>query len=645
MNASSDDRLSSHQFLTNPLILIVDDQPANIHVLSEHLDRENFDVRVATSGQFALSVLEKVKPHLILLDIRMPGMDGFEVCRILKTNPDTAQIPIIFMSALDDVGSKMTGFELGAVDYITKPFEKNELIARVRTQIRINRLSQNLAAANASLQEMMLLLDEKVQQKTEQVKRQESLLRSTIDNAPIGIVNANEDGIIMTVNRSLCEMLGRPATDLIAQSWLTLIAPDYRAKAQQLLQAGFSQPELINKTEIGLLRQDQTVCTVILAIGTILDGDYEPVGFVLQIDDISELQASQQKVQIQERAINASRIGIVICDALTPGYPVIYANDAFTQISSYTEAEVLGKSLKFLQGNDRQPQANAIIRQALNAAQECEVTLRNYRKDGELYYLKLNIFPVFDNLGKLVHFIGVQNEITAQKQAEDRLKASLQEKDTLLKEIHHRVKNNLLVVSSLLSWQSETINDDNVLRIFEESQQRVYAMSLIHEHLYRSKNLSSIKMQDYLTTLVENIFAASHFNDTTINSQIMVDEAIALNVETSTACGLITNELILNALEHAFPRGHQGAANITVRLTHVPAVTPPRYQLTIQDDGVGLPAEFNYSETSSLGWQLICLLTEQIEGDLHVTSCPGTTVEITFPELIYQPRLDTAGSP
>ncbi|MEY2983549.1 MAG: regulatory component of sensory transduction system Rre41, partial [Cyanobacteriota bacterium] len=457
VNTFLDSQLDASQCLVNPLILIVDDQPNNIHVLSEHLERENFEVRVATSGQFALSVLEKIRPHLILLDIRMPEMDGFAVCRAIKGNPSTAAIPIIFMSALDDVDSKILGFELGAVDYITKPFEKNELIARVKTQVRISQLSQHLSVANASLQEMMVSLDEKVQEKTEQIKRQERLLRSTIDNAPIGIVNANENGIIMTVNRSLCDMLERSPASLLDQPWLTLIAPEYRGRAQQLIDASFSRPDSLNKAEIGLLRQDQTVCAAILAIGPIMNDDHRPVGFVLQIDDISELQASQQKVHIQERAINASRIGVVICDALNPLHPVIYANQAFETISSYREAEVLGKNLKFLQGNDSQPQANAAIRQALNNSQECEITLRNYRKNGELYYLKLNIFPVFDAFNKLVHFIGVQNDITAQKQAEDQLRTSLKEKETLLKEIHHRVKNNLLVVSSLLSWQSETI--------------------------------------------------------------------------------------------------------------------------------------------------------------------------------------------
>jgi PAS domain S-box-containing protein len=531
------------------------------------------------------------------------------------------------------------GFELGAVDYITKPFEKNELIARVKTQVRISQLSQHLSVANASLQEMMVSLDEKVQEKTEQIKRQERLLRSTIDNAPIGIVNANENGIIMTVNRSLCDMLGRPPASLLDQPWLTLIAPEYRGRAQQLIDASFSRPDSLNKAEIGLLRQDQTVCAAILAIGPIMNDDHRPVGFVLQIDDISELQASQQKVHIQERAINASRIGVVICDALNPLHPVIYANQAFETISSYREAEVLGKNLKFLQGNDSQPQANAAIRQALNNSQECEITLRNYRKNGELYYLKLNIFPVFDAFNKLVHFIGVQNDITAQKQAEDQLRTSLKEKETLLKEIHHRVKNNLLVVSSLLSWQSETISDPAVMRIFEESQQRVYAMSLIHEHLYRAKNLSSINMQNYLSTLVENIFACSQFREPAIKSDVLIDPAIALNVETATACGLITNELILNAIEHAFPPDYPTQGIITVSLTPLPDGTPPQYQLTIQDNGVGLPSGFQYRETTSLGWQLICLLTEQVEGDLEVMPDPGTTVKITFAELLYKPRL------
>lgn len=622
---------NADNWLLNPIILIVDDQPNNIHVLSEHLERENFDIRVATSGQFALKITNKVKPHLILLDIRMPGMDGFQVCEALKANCATESIPIIFMSALDDVNSKIRGFELGAVDYITKPFEKNELIARVKNQIRISQLTQKLTATNASL-------DQKVQEKTQHIKRQEMLLRSTIDNTPIGIVNVNGDGKIMTVNRSFCEMLKYCQEELIAQHWLTLVAPEYKFQAQTFIDNSLTPLELSQKTEIGWLRQDKTICNTILAVGHIFDEQHQYLGFVLQVDDISQLQAFQKTLKIQERAINASRIGIIICDALNPTYPVIYANRGFEVISGYTETEVVGKNLKLLQGNDIQTETNEIIRNALNNAQECEVILRNYRKDGRLYYLKLNIFPVFDSFGKLTNFIGVQNDITIQKQAEDDLRASLKEKETLLKEIHHRVKNNLLVVSSLLSWQSETINDPKVLRIFEESQRRVYAMSLIHEQLYRSKTLSSINMQSYLSSLVYNIFSLTPDDDNQIQHHLSVAD-IALNVETSTLCGLITNELLLNALEHAFPRQHNDEAKISIDLAIVEYSEPQCYKLMVQDNGVGLPSGFNFRDTSSLGWQLVCLLTEQLEGDIQVTSPPGTTIELTFSELSYKPRL------
>ncbi|MBE9176267.1 PAS domain-containing protein [Synechocystis salina LEGE 06155] len=229
--------------------------------------------------------------------------------------------------------------------------------------------------------------------------------------------------------------------------------------------------------------------------------------------------------------------------------------------------------------------------------------------------------------------IGCHLDISQQKQAEARLATSLQEKETLLKEIHHRVKNNLLVVSSLLSWQGEEIQDTKLLRALEDSRQRINSMALIHEKLYSSKDLARINFGEYLESLIQQIFASmvSQTNNIKLRTDL---EPIWLNIETATPCGLIVNELVTNAIEHAFPDRQQGQVSICLK-----AVPPQGILLTVADDGVGFPLGLDIQQTTSLGWQLIHLLTDQLEGELRIEGNFGTKVEIIFQELDYKRRL------
>ncbi len=133
------------------LILIVDDEPANLNVLSEVLIAEGYDVAIANSGERAITIVDRQLPDLILLDIHMPDMDGFTVCQNLKENQKTSAIPVIFMTALNDIDSKVKGFELGAVDYITKPFNVRELLARIKNHLQLTRVTQNLEKVKEQL--------------------------------------------------------------------------------------------------------------------------------------------------------------------------------------------------------------------------------------------------------------------------------------------------------------------------------------------------------------------------------------------------------------------------------------------------------------------------------------------------------------
>jgi two-component sensor histidine kinase/sensor domain CHASE-containing protein len=214
-------------------------------------------------------------------------------------------------------------------------------------------------------------------------------------------------------------------------------------------------------------------------------------------------------------------------------------------------------------------------------------------------------------------------EIDERKRVEEQIKASLKEKEVLLKEIHHRVKNNLQIISSLLKLQCASIEEKQTLAIFRESQNRIESMALIHEQLYESKDLSGIDFAKYIHNLVANLFCAYEVSTNNINFKIDISKVI-LDINAAIPCGLIINELIANSLKYAFPSNQKGEVGINF------FSSDSKFVLAIKDDGIGFPKDLDYLNTQTLGLQLVVALTEQLEGEIELNNVQGTEFKITF---------------
>lgn len=215
-------------------------------------------------------------------------------------------------------------------------------------------------------------------------------------------------------------------------------------------------------------------------------------------------------------------------------------------------------------------------------------------------------------------------EIAVRRQAEAKVRDSLKEKEILLKEIHHRVKNNLQVVSSLLRLQAAGIKDEATAELFYESQTRVRSMALIHEELYQAGNLARVDFASYLRRLLPDL-ARTYRADASEKIDLKIEaEDVSLPVDRAIPCGLIVNELITNALKHAFPAGRPG--NIQVRLVAQEQQT----LLGVRDDGVGFPADLDFRQSRSLGLQLVCTLANQLGGTLSLKRDNGTEFVMLF---------------
>ena len=250
--------------------------------------------------------------------------------------------------------------------------------------------------------------------------------------------------------------------------------------------------------------------------------------------------------------------------------------------------------------------------------------IRGRRKDGMEFPAEASISKV-DVQGHTM-FTVILRDVTQRVIADERIKASLRDKEALLKEIHHRVKNNLQVVSSLLGLQSRVIPDPQMRKMFQESQNRIHSMALLHESLYQSDNLSQIDFPEYIRQLAEHLFRSygvSGMERIRLRTEL---DKLYLTLDAAVPCGLIINELVSNSLKYAFPEGREG--EICIQLSEHPKGVAT---LVVADDGIGMDAGLDWTTTRSLGLRLVRTLAQQLGAQIDVKSQGGTHVQLTFP--------------
>jgi two-component sensor histidine kinase/CheY-like chemotaxis protein len=235
-------------------------------------------------------------------------------------------------------------------------------------------------------------------------------------------------------------------------------------------------------------------------------------------------------------------------------------------------------------------------------------------------------------LGPAVKQALEQKKIRDQrKRDEERIRASLREKEVLLKEIQHRVKNNLQVIASLLNLQSGHVQDEQARQALKESQNRIRAMALVHQKLYQSPDVAKIGFAQYIRELATQLFRSFGVPPETVSLKVQSHD-IFLGVDTAIPCALIINELVTNSLKHAFPEGRKGEICIDFQSDQ------GQLALTVSDNGVGLSPNAKFPNTQSLGWQLVSALTDQLDAQLELRNGFGTTFHFTFRELKYRER-------
>ena len=336
----------------------------------------------------------------------------------------------------------------------------------------------------------------------------------------------------------------------------------------------------------------------------------------------------EQALRVSEeryaRAISAGKVGVWEWNIQTNE---VYIDSNLKTMLGYQDEEIANQFsswLQFVHSDDV-----GLVKAEINAYLEelipkYEIEHRMLHKNGDAYSFLTRANVVRDRDGVPAFMAGSSTDITVRKQVENKLKASLKEKEVLLKEIHHRVKNNLQIIYSLLRLQSGYIKDKQALEIFKDSQNRVRAMALIHENLYQTKDLAKIEFSEYIRKLTNNLIRCYNINNIHINTNV---EKLFLKIDTAIPCGLIINELISNAMKHAFKNGDKG--EIYVEFITLQA---GKYSLSVSDNGVGTKENISSLKKQSLGLELVWNLVEQLEGTIVYSSKLGTSFRITFTE-------------
>jgi PAS domain S-box-containing protein len=353
-----------------------------------------------------------------------------------------------------------------------------------------------------------------------------------------------------------------------------------------------------------------------------------------QIAMVIHRKKTEEEVQERERFLSSMfesiQDGISI---LAEDYTILRVNKAMENWYSHALPLIGKKCYQAYQNRDSSCDV-CPTRKTIETSETAYEIVPKVGTGGEVTgWLDLYSFPLIDKrTGQMKGVIEYVRDITERKKAEDRLQESLQEKEVLLREIHHRVKNNMQVISSLLNLQSRQIKDPDVLEMFKESQRRIRSMALIHERLYQSSDLSRIEFSQYLRNLATHLFHSYQVDASRVQLRIEAEE-VHLNVNTAIPCGLIVNELVSNALKHGFPEGRSGELDIDLR-----RVAGDGYVLRVKDDGVGFPEGLDFRKTETLGMQIVSTLVSQIDASIDLVRDKGTEFTIHFQEVSYRQR-------
>ena len=635
-------------------VLVVEDNPINQEVTRAMLENLSYRVVVVTNGREAIEALERQSYDVILMDCQMPEVDGYDASRTIREsealrNSESSQspvhIPIIAVTAHAYQADQERCLVAGMDDYLAKPFNQEQL--KVVLERWLPGTNKKRVRASCSPGASISFSESSFQGIS-------SIDLKILDNIKALWTNSSQDFFPMVIHHYLknsSKLLERLSDSIDREDSLSLEEITHNLKSSSATLGAHKLAALCGQLEAACRNKSMGGAQNMFSD---IKAEYQKVrDFLMSLSEsiipagVME-ETSENELKTRNSSLSAKRPVVLVVD----DDPIIrlLAHQALEPEGfEVAEAEDGNAALSFLMSHLPEIVLLDVVMPGMDGFSVCE-TLRTFPGGSHLPVLMItghdDIASInrsyqvgaTDFISKPINWLILQqrvqymlraNEVLdALQQSESSLSLSLKEKEALLKEVHHRVKNNIQIISSLLNLQANYINDDMASEIINDSRNRVQSMALIHDKLYRSKDLTNIDFAPYVRDLVSYLLHSYTLSEGLISININIDE-IYLGVDTAIPLGLIINELLTNAFRHAFPEGRKGEITISSQKSG-----EHKLSLTIADNGVGFPNNLKFPDPQSLGLQLVDTLIEQLKGAVKVKSdSHGTKYEIDLPEI------------
>jgi PAS domain S-box-containing protein len=470
-------------------------------------------------------------------------------------------------------------------------------------------------------------------QAEEIIRKSEERYRILADNVTDIIWILDLDFRYKYITPSVTRLRGYEPDELVGSSLMDLLSPESRemvleeyARELQAEKNPNADPNRSVTLELEQGCKDGSTIWTEVKVKFLRDSQGIAQGLVGVTRDISDKKQAEEALRESEERFRTSFMTTPDSISIHKGPDGVFVdvNEAFCVITGYSKEDVVGREANEVHIWDDPDDRKRFVERLTKDGKVQNFEAKFRMKNGNVRFGLLSATAIM--LQGEMHHISITRDITDMKAAEERIKSSLKEKEILLKEVHHRVKNNLQVISGLLNLQAHHITDPGAREVYKESQNRVITMGLIHEELYQSKDLAQVDFAAYIQNLSSNLFAS--YGKEHSNVDLVLDaEHIEMIVDTAIPCGLIVNELISNSLKHAFPMEKEGEVRVDFH-----SLGNGVYRLSVADSGVGLPEGFDFRRSKSLGLQLVTVMTELLGGTIELNRDGGTTFIITFRE-------------
>ncbi len=466
---------------------------------------------------------------------------------------------------------------------------------------------------------------------TERQKSEEKIqmLANMVESSDDAIISKSLDGRITSWNKGAELIYGYSSEEVMGKDISILTHSKLKEELNQFIEK-IKQGEHILHYETVRVPKDGAEINVSLTLSPIFDTSGDLTGISTIARDITQRKKNDDAIlrvkEEWEHTFDSVPDLITILDA---NFKVVRANKAMANRLGVDPEEAVGLTCyKAVHGLDLPPSFCPHMK-LLEDGHEHTAEVHEDLLGGDFI---VSVSPLHDSEGKLTGSVHVARDITDRKKAENKIKKSLKEKEVLLSEIHHRVKNNMQIISSLLNLQSQYVVNAETIDVLQESQDRVKAMATIYEKLAQSNDLTKINFKSYIQSIIQGLFYSHKLKEGQITPIIKI-ENIMLNIETAIPCGLIISELVSNSLKHAFPEGKKGKLCVWLK------TYDNKYELKIGDNGIGFPEEIDFKKTDTLGLKLVTNLVNQIDGEITLNKDHCTEFKIIFKELKYKKRI------